>query len=105
MIQLQSDTLFFIGNFTIFTAIETQSFVAPLVTRKSHKLINTIYRFPHARFASFSHCCGFLFAENPGTTGGPLMVSVLCFDNLCFANFSSRLEEINNIRFVFLFLA
>lgn len=40
MIQLQSDSLFFIGNFTIFTEIETQSFVAPLVTRKSHKLIN-----------------------------------------------------------------
>lgn len=37
MIQLQSDTLFFIGNFTIFTEIETQSFVAPLVTRKRYK--------------------------------------------------------------------
>lgn len=41
MIQLQSDSLFFIGNFTIFTEIETQSFVAPLVTRKSNKLINS----------------------------------------------------------------
>lgn len=46
MIQLQSDTLFFIGNFTIFVEIETQL----------EKVINTIqkWQFPHAHFACFS---------------------------------------------------
>ena len=37
MIQLQSDTLFFIGNCTISPEIETQSFVAPLVTRTTNQ--------------------------------------------------------------------
>lgn len=73
MIQLQSDTLFFIGNFTIFTEIETQLFVAPLVTRKSNKLINSQVT------DSLMHTLHlvFFFAENPGTTGGPLLVGVL----------------------------
>ena len=79
MIQLHSDTLFFIGNFTILTEIETQSYVAPLVTRKSNKPINTIHKLAESlmHFASFSHCCGFVFTENPGTTGGPPLVRVL----------------------------
>ncbi len=69
MIQLQSDTLFFIGNFTIFTEIETQSFVAPLVTRKSNQYYPQLTD-------SLMHL-SLVFAENPGTTGGPLLVGVL----------------------------
>lgn len=74
MIQLQSDTLFFIGNFTIFTEIETQLFVAPLVTRKSNKLINSQVT---DSLMHTLHLVFFFFAENPGTTGGPLLVGVL----------------------------